>query len=721
MAILSRAGHNWSNIVMRRSFMGAIAALRGCCYRALILASALSFQPAAALAQSAEDEEYLALAYGDKTTISIATGSPQSLRRAPAVASVITAEDIAAMGATDLDEVLESVAGVHVSRASVRYAPMYIIRGIGGGGQTNPQVLLLQNGIPMTTMFNGDKGAAWVGVPLENIARIEIIRGPGSALYGADAYAGVINLITKTAADTPGTEFGARVGSFGSRKGWVQHGGKLGAVDAALYLRVGSTDGLKEIIGADAQTRNDRLFGTHASLAPGSVNTGYDAIDGGLNLSYDQWRLRAGYKQRDQLQTGAGINAALDPASQAKAETVNADLSWSDPQLTRNWSVGVTGSFLHYAITYPNNVMLLPPGTRLPSGTFPDGMIGGPNQWERQYRLSAHGTYSGFAGHHLRIGLGHDDLGLYDARTYKNYLFNAAGAPVPAGPVADYSAIQPHIRPQLRKIDYLYVQDEWSLARDWVLTAGVRHDNYSDFGGTTHPRLALVWDAAFDLTAKLLVGRAFRAPSFNEQYGINPVGSGNPNLRPESIKTVEAALSWKASQDSQVNLGLFHFDMQDIIRLVGTAYANTGAQRGNGMEVEAVWDVSRSLRFTGNYAYQKSLDRATGQDAGYAPHHHLYARGDWRFTGNWMASTQLNWVADRKRAVGDLRPAVPDYTTVDLTLRTMNSKNQWNFAASLRNLFNATVLEPSLAPGLALPNDLPMAPRSVSIQAIFRW
>jgi iron complex outermembrane receptor protein len=51
----------------------------------------------------------------------------------------------------------------------------------------------------------------------------------------------------------------------------------------------------------------------------------------------------------------------------------------------------------------------------------------------------------------------------------------------------------------------------------------------------------------------------------------------------------------------------------------------------------------------------------------------------------------------------------------------MNSKNQWNFAASLRNLFNATVLEPSLAPGLALPNDLPMAPRSVSIQAIFRW
>ena len=161
-------------------------------------------------AQSYEEED-LALVYGDKSTISIATGSTQPLRRAPSVASIITSQDIAAMGAKDLDDVLETVPGIHVTRPAIRYASTYVFRGIFNG-VTNTQVLLLQNGIPTTTMYSGDKGYAWVGVPVENIARIEIIRGPGSALYGADAYAGVINIITKTATDTPGTELGSRIG-----------------------------------------------------------------------------------------------------------------------------------------------------------------------------------------------------------------------------------------------------------------------------------------------------------------------------------------------------------------------------------------------------------------------------------------------------------------------------------------------------------------------------
>ncbi len=674
-------------------------------------------------AAPASEEEELALAYGDKSSISIATGSPQPLRRAPAVATVITAEDIAAIGATNLDDVLETVPGLHVSRASIRYVPMVVIRGIGGGNQTNPQVLMLQNGIPMTTMYNGDRGSAWIGLPLENIARIEVIRGPGSALYGADAYAGVINIITKTAADTPGTEFGVRGGSFDTWDTWVQHGGKWGAADVAAYLRTGGTGGIKEIIGADAQTLNDKRFGTRASLAPGPVNTGYDAVDASLNLAYDKWRMNAGYKLRDNLQTGAGVSSALDPGSLGRAENVSGDLSWNDPHFAQDWSVAATASMLYYTFTYPTNLQLLPRGAKLGANTFPSGLIGGPNQWEKQLRLSGNATYSGFAGHSLRLGLGHDDLDIYRTKTVKNYVLNTAGAPVPTGPAIDYTGIQPHILPHQRRVDYLYAQDEWSFARDWTLTAGLRHDSYSDFGGTTNPRLALVWDAAYDLTAKLLYGQAFRAPSFNEQYGINPVANGNPNLKPETIRTLEAAFSWQARRDTQFNLSLFHYQTEDVIRLVGTAYANTGAQHGSGMEVESVWDYSRALRLTGNYAYQKSIDEATGQDAGYAPRHHLYARADWRFTGVWLASTQVNRVADRQRAAGDNRPDVPDYTTVDITLRTTRGKKQWEFAASVRNLFNADVREPSL-PGVntpaAIPNDLPMAPRWFYLQAIYK-
>jgi iron complex outermembrane receptor protein len=245
------------------------------------------------------DDEDLVLAYGDKATISLATGSKQSLRRAPSVATVITAEDIAAMGATDLDEVMETLPGVHVS-ANNRYFSQYQIRGIGAG-QTNPQVLILQNGIPMNTLYRGDKGQAWANMPLENVARIEVIRGPGSALYGADAFAGVVNIITKTAADMAGTQFGVRAGSFKSRDAWVQHGGKWGAVDVAAYVRVGSTDGMREIISKDAQSARDAATGTRVSLAPGPVSLRYDAVDAALDLAYGKWRLRAGYILRDDL------------------------------------------------------------------------------------------------------------------------------------------------------------------------------------------------------------------------------------------------------------------------------------------------------------------------------------------------------------------------------------------------------------------------------------
>ncbi|MGC2047761.1 MAG: TonB-dependent receptor plug domain-containing protein, partial [Gallionella sp.] len=225
------------------------------------------------------EEEELALAYGDKSFVSIASGTKQPIARAPSVATVLTAEDIAAIGAADLDEVLETVPGLHVSRSPIGYNPIYTIRGIHT--QYNPQVLMLVNGIPITGAFVGNRSNVWAGMPVENIARIEVIRGPGSALYGADAFSGVINIITKTSTDVDGTLLGVRAGSFNNRDGWVQHGGTWGAFDVAAYLRAGKTDGQREIITADALSGS--LFSAY-SLAPGPVNLGRDAIDGRFDL-----------------------------------------------------------------------------------------------------------------------------------------------------------------------------------------------------------------------------------------------------------------------------------------------------------------------------------------------------------------------------------------------------------------------------------------------------
>lgn len=698
------------------------------CRKVALACMLVASQMPPAMAQGVEEEEDLALSFGDKSTISLATGRQQSLRRAPAVASVITSADIAAMGATDLDEVLETVPGIHVSHSANNYSPLFVIRGIYS--QLNPQTLLLQNGVPMTALQQGNRGSFWGNYPVENIARIEVIRGPGSALYGADAYAGVINIITKSAAETPGTQVGARVGSFNTRDTWVQHGGHLGALEVAAYLRLGSTDGFKENINADAQTRNDRQFPTGSTLsrAPGAANTGKESVDANLELAYKKWRLRGGYKLRDKLGTGAGIASALDPVGKSKSERFTSELTWDDPQLAKDWGAGVVASYMEYAQSVPTPYQLLPPGARTATGVFVDGMLAAPATSERQSRLSAFVSYTGFSDHNLRFGMGRDDLDMYKVEEYRNFRYSATGAPVPAGGFVLYPGDSAFLSPHLRQVNYVYAQDEWNLAKDWALTFGLRRDVFSDAGGTTNPRVALVWDAAYDVTAKLLYGAAFRAPSFAELYSINnPVNRGNLNVQPETIKTMEAAFSWQANKDTQLNLNFFHYTMKDIIRAVanpaptpGSTVTNTGEQEGKGFELEAVWDVNRSMRLTSNYAYQVSVDKATQLDAGYAPHKHLYVRGDWQLGSGLLLSPQINWVADRKRAAGDTRPSIPDYTTVDLTLHTSSGKNRWEFAGSVRNLFNATVLEPSLAPGLAIPDDLPMAPRALYVQATYR-
>ncbi|MCP4711131.1 MAG: TonB-dependent receptor plug domain-containing protein [Planctomycetes bacterium] len=99
------------------------------------------------------------------------------------------------MSATTLDEVLETVPGLHVSRNPVSYSlNQYSVRGIHTG--TSPEVLLLINGVSTTNVYGGYRPQDFV-LPVANISRIEVIRGPGSAVFGADAFAGTINVITK--------------------------------------------------------------------------------------------------------------------------------------------------------------------------------------------------------------------------------------------------------------------------------------------------------------------------------------------------------------------------------------------------------------------------------------------------------------------------------------------------------------------------------------------
>lgn len=669
-----------------------------------ILLSAFMYILGVSVSYADDDEEALIELYGDEETISIATGSAQPISRAPAVATVITAKDIKEMGATDIDEALETVPGLHISRRASGYLPIYTFRGIFT--TENPQVLMLVNGISINNLFVGDRGQVWGGFPVNSISRIEVIRGPGSAIYGADAFAGVINIITKNATEIDGFEFGSRVGSFDTRDAWALYGGEVGGFDIAFTAEFRDTDGHDEDVDADAAT----IQGT--SLAPGSVNTGTQNFDTRLDVSKNNWKFRAGLQQRQNFETGAGVAEALDPNGELKSDRWNADLTYHNPVLTENWDVTAQVSFLNASQKVTDDLLLFPPGSFLPGpvGPFPNGIIGNPEVWERHWRYNLTGIFTGFNNHTLRSGIGYTHQEVYKVKDESNF------SPLGFGTLTDLTDTPFAFLPEKhRNNSFAFVQDIWQLSNDWELTAGLRYDDYNDFGDTWNPRLALVWAARHDLTAKLLYGEAFRAPSFAEfRNQNNPIAIGNSELDPEEIETLELAFDYRPKDNLKLGLNLFRYEWDDIIRFTPEAQ-NIGEQDGYGFEFEFDWKVSRTLGLLGNYAYQDSEDKTTNKDAGNAPDSQFYLRTDWEFKPGWYISPQWNFVMDRQRVIGDNRSDIDDYDIFDLTLRTNAFSNRWELAVSARNLFNKRAFEPSQnsAFGPAIPGDLPLARRSV--------
>jgi outer membrane receptor protein involved in Fe transport len=684
-----------------------------------IVATLFFFADSSALAQPGSHEESdLAAIYGDSDFVSIATGSSQPIARAPAVATVITANQIKDMGATDLDQVLESVPGLHVARFYQAYNPIYTIRGIYS--DTNPQVLMLVNGIAITNLYQGNRGQVWGGMPVNDISRIEVIRGPGSALYGADAYAGVINIITKDATDINGTELGARLGSYNSKDVWLLHGGSYGGIDFAYSLEYGDTGGQHQTIEADAQTGLDALFSPAppASLAPGPVNLGRKYLEGRVDSTWNNWQMRLGYQHHYDMQTGAGVSQALDPVGTNKTSRLNADISYFMKSI-KNWDT--TFQLSYFDTSTQSDLVLFPPGSF--AGSYPNGVIGNPDVYERHTQFGISSFFTGWQKHNVRLGLGTNYGDLYKVRETKNFSIAPGGIPVPLGGIVDVSSTAAFLHPVDRTDTYIFAQDEWVYTNDWALTGGVRYDKYSDFGETVNPRLALVWQTAYNLTSKLLYGQAFRAPSFAELYNINnPVALGNPNLKPETIDTVELAFDYQPTDKVRTGFNVFHYRMSDIIRFLPDPVStttitarNAGNQRGYGLEWELNWTLSKSLKFYINYALQHSEDLTSHTDAGNAPHHEIYSNMKWELENNWSLSPQLTFVGERQRVFGDQRPPLKSYTLVDMTIRRTHIKDNFEFAASIRNIFDSDAREPTPSPG-SIPNDLPLAGRNLYIE-----
>lgn len=673
-----------------------------------------------------------------------ATGSMLPIHKAPAVATIITAEDIERMGATQLSEVLETVPGLHVALNTLaRMDPVYSIRGIHT--PTNPQVLFMVNGLPIMQAFHGSRPPTF-RMPVANIARVEVVRGPGSAVHGADAFAGTINVITKDGRDMDGTAMGGRVGSFDATDAWLQHGAARNGWDMSFSLGYNKSKGDKDRrTDQDLQTIFDGLFSTNVSRAPGTLDTKYEVVDAHMSLAKENWTVRAWGWLNNNAGLGDGATHVSASKSSEDMKQLLTDLTYHSSELISNLDLTLRGSYIYLRddVEYE----LFPPESTLPVGddgnlftsrsdektsmvNFTDGVFGNPGATDKYTSVDLTLFHTGFNRHRIRLGTGYRDIE-EESRESKNFgpgvidganLSTDVVTPVDGSltDVADTPNV--YISDHSRSQWYLSLQDEWSMAKNWEITAGARYDRYSDFGGTINPRAALLWEPRFDLTTKLLYGKAFRSPSFAELYAANnPSTIGNEDLNPETIDTYEFVADYQPFSSLRTILNLFLYDIEDLIAFVpgggGASTAqNSKDQRGYGFEFEVDWKASENFGVNANFAYQRSWDKSTGEPIPDAPRAQLFLNPHWRFLPNWSLDGRMNWVGLRERTKNDTRSPIDNYTIVDATLRRKSIWKRYDFALAVRNLFNEDAREPSsFDPALEvapIPKDYPMEGRS---------
>lgn len=661
-------------------------------------------------------------------SVSIASGTLKTLSHSAAVTSVITAEQIATMGATELHEILETVPGIHATIQPVTNDYSYSMRGMRN--DTNSEVLLMMNGTRFSTPQQGTHMSGMI-IPVENIQRVEVIRGPGSALYGADAFAGVINIVTKKAADLDGVTLGARGGNADTKSSWGQYGGKWQGWDIAASLQY-NHNGIDpdRIVGADA------LTGTPFSLAPGPMQTQNERWNGHLNLQRKHWDL--GFWAFNEADAGfrAGTNGVLDNRGTLNGSNYLADIRYSSEDIWNDWELQAHASFLHTDVVA--DIYSTPPGTVLPIGVdgnfnpwqpaglvaFPDGMRYVSGRKNTIPTFETTGIYKGFSDHIVRIigSFRYEEINTRESRNFGvgvlNQAYIATGV---AGGLQDVTGTPlMFLNDQHRDIWSVAAQDEWQLAPDWHLTTGLRYDHYSDFGSTLNPRAALVWDISAQLTSKILYGQAYRAPSFLEQYQQNsPQFTGSPSLSPETIETTEIAFDYRANKGLRTTLNLFHYEIK---HLIGGEFVTRGApltetnlpgQNAFGSEFEWDWKFLPDWNFRGNYAWQFARNEQDSRRVSNVPEHHVYGALAWNFMPKWQIQTQINWIGHRIGAANDTRP-LPDYETIDLTLNAKRLFGHLDLAASARNLLDSKGREAAVS---SYPYNLPIPGQSFYFEA----
>ena len=511
----------------------------------------------------------------DKMVVT-STMSEKIIKDAPGAIEVITTRDLIEMNAQTLADALLDAAGLVVTTESGR-----IIRpGIRGTG--NKHTLVLIDGRRIVSGFKDMSGIEQI--PVEMVSRIEVVRGPASALYGSDAVGGVINIITKKPSDSLSAggsfSFGQTTYSEGDEYNGSAYAGssfdKFGFFIAGGYRDKDRFD-LDNAAPDDSDEISMTSLGarfTYDINSSNSLITGFEAID----------RDFAGLRDLQNMDRERAIN---DKRLSCYIEY--------DGKLAQ------TGTLMLRAnrSEHENNLTITPPTNPIA------GSIGDESHAER--------SLNQFEGRYTDM-LNNSHLLTFGAEYVEETRTDASGMD------NDVDTLS------------LYLQDEYQIIDPLYLVMSVRWDDYSDYGSEWTPRASLTYSIKSNFRFKASYGMGFRAPDFLELYVPTYMKQGkqiyepNPSLEAESSKSFEAGVEGEY-KDFQGRITWFDNSIEDMIDAV--YYTSTGSGKSlkeyfqyrniskasmHGLELEGSLKLPAHFTLTGNFSYLKTKDETTGKE-----------------------------------------------------------------------------------------------------------
>lgn len=621
--------------------------------------------PAADLGWPATPDEEAELAdalaqpvYGS-SRLGAASKRAEDLVTAAGAAVVRTGGEIRAQGYRTLGEVLESLPGVHL-----RYDRAYLyagLRGLTRPGDYSSRLLVLVDSVRVNDpLFD----AALIGrefpVDISLIDRVEFIPGPGSSLYGSNAVAGVVNVITRMPAQLAGSQASLSVGSQRQRKATASWGGSLGDSRLLLalstenrpggdlrYAEYASQANPEGIAHQRDGERTDKLF---AKLQQGGLR---------VNLSLSE--------RRKDIPTGAYGIAFDTPAP------------WTDRY------AGLSAAYTR-ALGPASTLELLGHHARysfLADTQTGEGARVRDHNASHWFNGELRWRYTGWAGHRLTLGVETQRNRRQDIRVDTvsadgdRWTQRAAGRSHRQG---------------------LYLVDEWALRPDLLLTVGLRADRRTDGSHGTSPRLAAIWSPTPAWTFKWLSGTAYREPNFSELAYADAVQRRPESLEVESLRAHELVTLWRPTEAWQLQGSLFRARMSDVIELAARqdrllSYTNRSGVQAAGASVEATWVSRGGLQLRGSATYQRAHDVATGQTlSDLPPQQYKLALTSPTPVQGLTVGLNLVRVGDRRAVGGGSAEA---YQRVNTRLSYAPPGSAWDAAFTVYNLLNTHYADPA--------------------------